>query len=101
MSFLDHPAHRAAELVADGYTIIDVREPRELSSGALPDSSNIPLSELPRRISSFPLSAKIAVICQSGARSTQAAQTLVAMGYRNVANLAGGMNAAGARSYVG
>ena len=99
MSFLDHPAHRAAELVGDGYTIIDVREPQELSNGALPDSSNIPLSELPRRISSFPLNAKIAVICQSGARSTQAAHTLKALGYQNVANLVGGMNGARARSY--
>ena len=101
MSFLNHPAHRAAELVRDGYTIIDVREPHEVRGGALPDSTNIPLGDLPRRVSSFPLSTKIAVVCQSGARSMQAAQTLVALGYHNVANLAGGMNSAQARSLAG
>ena len=100
MSFLNHPAHRASELVRDGYTVIDVREPHEVSTGALPDSVNIPLAHLPERISSYPLSSKIAVVCQSGGRSLQASQMLISMGYRNIANLHGGMNAASLRSFA-
>lgn len=96
--FANHPANRAAELVGAGYTLIDVRERSELLSGALPDSVNIPLAQLPTRIKSYPTTTKLAVICQSGGRSMQAAASLIAMGYGEVVNLYGGVNAAMSRS---
>ncbi len=97
MIFENHPANRAAELVSAGYTVIDVRERQELASGKLPDSIHIPLGELPMRIKSYPLGTKLAVICQTGGRSTQAAATLLALGYSDVVNLHGGVNAAMSR----
>ena len=100
MNFVNHPANRAAELVNAGYTILDVRERSELSTGTLPDSTNIPLGELITRIKSYPTSTKFAVICQSGGRSTQAAATLFSLGYIDVVNLHGGVNGAIARSRV-
>jgi rhodanese-related sulfurtransferase len=55
----------------------------------------IPYDQLAARASELPASkdAKILVYCRSGVESAAAAQTLVGLGYTNVWNLAGGMNA--------
>ena len=98
MTFRHHPAHRAGELVADGYVVIDVREPYELALGALPDSTNIPLGQLRHRIAGYPRHTRIALICQNGNRSLEAAETLVHLGFTNVVNLFGGVNGAARRS---
>lgn len=98
MSFRHHPAHRAGELVADGYLVIDIREPHELAAGALPDSTNMPLSQLRQRIGAYPRTSRIALICQTGNRSVEAADTLVRMGFTNVVNLLGGVTGAARRS---
>ena len=98
MSFRHHPAHRAGELVADGYLVIDVREPYELALGALPDSTNIPLGQLRHRIGGYPRHSRIALVCQTGNRSLEAAETLVRMGFTNVVNLLGGVTGAARRS---
>ena len=64
----------------------------------------IPYTDLAARASSLPAdkSAKIVVYCRSGAESAVAAQVLVGLGYTNIDNLDGGMNAwqAGGRSIV-
>ena len=64
----------------------------------------IPYTDLAARASSLPADkgAKIVVYCRSGAESAIAAQTLVALGYTNIDNLDGGMNAwqAGGRTIV-
>jgi phage shock protein E len=55
----------------------------------------IPYDQLAARVSELPAdrAAKILVYCRSGAESAQAAQTLLDLGYTNVWNLDGGMNA--------
>ena len=55
----------------------------------------IPYDQLAARASELPASkdAKILVYCRSGVESSAAAQTLVGLGYTNVWNLAGGMDA--------
>jgi rhodanese-related sulfurtransferase len=64
----------------------------------------IPYDQLTARASDLPStkSAKILVYCRSGVESAQAAQTLLNLGYTNVWNLDGGMNAwqASGRSLV-
>lgn len=92
------PAWRAAEAVARGAQLVDVRERNEYRAGTLPDAVNIPLSELERRVFELSRSRPVAVFCQSGNRSQDAAELLVSRGFRQVVNLVGGISAAQRRS---
>ena len=71
--------------------ILDVREPDEWATGTLPDAIGISLGTVPHRIDGLDKSKPILVVCRSGARSGQAAEFLVRAGFRQVANLAGGI----------
>ncbi len=76
-----------------GFQLIDVREPYEVARGAHPRAINIPLSELQHRIREMDRSRPVAVVCQSGARSANAASQLVRYGFSRVASISGGMSA--------
>lgn len=93
MSYQDVPAHKLEELLSAGFQLVDVREPMEVARGAHPQAKNIPLSELPHRFRELDRSRPVAVICQSGARSANAASQLVRFGFSRVASIAGGMSA--------
>ncbi|RPE81698.1 molybdopterin-synthase adenylyltransferase MoeB [Vulcaniibacterium tengchongense] len=75
-----------------GAVLIDVREAHERAAGQAEGAHGIaraeleadPAAALPDR------GAEVLLICQSGARSLQAAQALVAAGYRRVASVEGG-----------
>ncbi|MFC3549408.1 molybdopterin-synthase adenylyltransferase MoeB [Lysobacter cavernae] len=75
-----------------GAVLIDVRESHERATGHAEGARGIakaeleadPLAVLPDR------NAAVLLICQSGARSLQAAQALVRVGYRRVASVEGG-----------
>lgn len=75
--------------------VLDVREPDEFASGHLPDALNIPLSQLAQRqteleaFKEFP----VLVYCASGGRSGRACNDLNKKGFKQVHNLAGGVNA--------
>jgi len=64
----------------------------------------IPYDQIASRVSELPADkgAKILVYCRSGVESAQAAQSLIGLGYKNIWNLDGGMNAwtASGRSLV-
>ena len=85
----------AAALLADGATLLDVREPDEVAAGAISSGVAIPRglletsveARLPNRTD------KIVVMCAGGTRSAFAAKTLADLGYDNVVSLAGGFNA--------
>ncbi|HVZ39659.1 MAG TPA: rhodanese-like domain-containing protein [Candidatus Kapabacteria bacterium] len=73
--------------------LLDVREAFELTAfGKIPGVVNIPLGQLRQRGNELPADRDRAIVavCQSGARSRQAAATLVDLGYRNVYSLDGG-----------
>jgi glyoxylase-like metal-dependent hydrolase (beta-lactamase superfamily II) len=70
--------------------IVDVREPDEFAAWSIPGAVNIPLAELPARMSALPADRELVTVCSSGSRSTRAADTL-AYSDRQVANLTGGM----------
>ena len=89
----DHPIADYATALTDGAQLVDVREPHEVAAGALPESTNIPLGELPDRIGELDASKRVVVLCQAGGRSTQAAEFLTASGFTDVVNLTGGMGA--------
>lgn len=94
----DHPATDYRSVITGDTQLVDVREPHEVADGTLPGSVNIPLGQLPERIHSLDAKRRVALLCRSGGRSARAAQLLVASGFADVVNLAGGMLAIAAAS---
>lgn len=67
--------------------IIDVRTVQEFKGGAFPGAINIPLDELPAKLSQLGTASRpIVVYCASGARSAYAQQFLAQNGFTNVKN---------------
>jgi len=87
------PDRLAQMLTAKDFTLVNVKTPYigEIDGTDL----YIPYDQISARASQLPAtqSAKILVYCRSGVESAQAAQTLLNLGYTNVWNLDGGMNA--------
>ncbi len=66
------------------YTILDIREEAELMVFEIPNSINIPLSELRNRINELNKNDKIIVFCAVGVRSYNGARALMENGFNNV-----------------
>lgn len=77
------------ELVEQGATIIDGREPGEFKHGHIKTAINIPLSEFRQRLDEIPTDKPIYVHCRSGQRSYNMVKALTNLGYDNVYNIAG------------
>ena len=75
--------------------LLDVRQPWEHETAALPGSTLIPLGELPRRAAEVkpPPGALLVVYCHHGVRSLSATVLLERLGFRDVVSLAGGIDA--------
>ena len=73
--------------------MIDVREPWEFEICRIEGSENIPMSELPARLSGLDQSRRTVIICHHGARSLQVASYLAGTGFRDIMNLEGGVDA--------
>ena len=73
--------------------IVDVREPDEFNGilGHVKGAKLMPLGELKASLDELDRDKPVVTVCRSGARSAQAALTLDAEGFEQVANLAGGM----------
>ena len=78
---------------ADQLVLLDVRDPWEFEICRLPDSVNIPMSEIPQRLGELDPQARTIVICHFGMRSLEAGASLEASGFSNIANLEGGLDA--------
>ena len=83
----------ALEEHADGIQIVDVREPDEYqgSLGHIRGSRLVPLGVLAARAGELARDRPVVAVCRSGARSAQASVLLQRAGFKDVANLAGGM----------
>jgi rhodanese-related sulfurtransferase len=75
--------------------VLDIREPYEWEQGVLPAAIQIPMGEIPTRISELEASRAYLVVCRVGGRSQHVAAFMSMNGYERVANLAGGMKALG------
>jgi rhodanese-related sulfurtransferase len=75
--------------------IIDVREPFEWARGTLPGAELIGLGSLFSRVDELDPDRSILFICRTGNRSGVAAGLLAQRGFREVANLTGGLVALG------
>lgn len=75
--------------------VLDVRDAGEYAGGCLEGAVCLPQAEIPARIAGCVGSqhASVVLYCSSGLRSHQAAESLVAMGYRRVRSMRGGFNA--------
>ena len=74
--------------------VLDVREPDEVASSAIPGSVNIPLGEVADRMGELDAARPTAVICAGGVRSAKAVEALTAAGYiGEMVNVSGGMKA--------
>jgi molybdopterin/thiamine biosynthesis adenylyltransferase/rhodanese-related sulfurtransferase len=82
----------AAERIADGAVVLDVREPDEYQEGALTGAIHIPRGHLEAQVESriVDKDAPVVVYCEGGVRSAFAAKTLGELGYREVLSMAGG-----------
>jgi rhodanese-related sulfurtransferase len=75
------------------YLLLDVRRPDEVALGILPDARHIILDELPARVDELPKGKPMVVYCAKGGRSAQACTFLAAKGFKELYNLAGGIEA--------
>lgn len=70
--------------------LVDVRTPQEYSQGHIPGSINVPLHALSQiEYHVAETDVPLYVYCRSGARSSQAAGILGALGYDKVKNIGG------------
>jgi sulfur-carrier protein adenylyltransferase/sulfurtransferase len=83
------------EALADGFEVVDIREPQELAQLATPCSSarHVPMAQLLHGRPDLPADGRYLLVCASGKRSLAAAQELQSRGYAKVFSLRGGIAA--------
>ena len=87
---------KAPSMREKGFLLVDVRSVEEHDTGAIPGTDlNIEFREMAKRHKEIGagLDDHIVVYCQSGKRSNIAADTLTELGYKNVYNIRGSVNA--------
>jgi rhodanese-related sulfurtransferase len=84
------------QLINRGKTVVlDVREAAEFAAGHVRDAKHIALGELTQRIGELDKAKDktVVVVCQSGARASQAVAKLQKAGFADVLSLEGGLAA--------
>lgn len=86
----------AAQIVDDsGVIVLDVRSPQEFAAGHLPDAINIDVesADFADRVAGLDESAKTLVYCQTGNRSGVATDEMADLGFTEMSDLQGGIEA--------
>ncbi|PZR15511.1 MAG: rhodanese-like domain-containing protein [Archangium gephyra] len=88
------------KLPAQGYRLIDVREPHEYTGelGHIKGAALVPMNSVVAQAANWNKDEELLFICKSGGRSANVASALQRMGFTKTMNLVGGMlgwNAAG------
>jgi len=85
-------AHRRLDgaVAPDAPILVDVREPHEFAKVRAEGAALLPLSTFLLRHTELPQDRAILMICNSGARSAQTTAFLLANGWTDVSNVAGG-----------
>lgn len=80
---------------ASSVKIIDVREEIELKHGMIEGASHIPMQNVPNQLNTLEKykNDTVVLICRSGKRSNQIGMFLEQLGFTDIINLNGGMNA--------
>ncbi len=94
------PAQKSSLSVSEAHTwvesgalLVDVREPEEVATltYGVKNYRNIPLSELESRVDEIPRDRPVVLACRSGNRSRKAYEWLASRGFKNIANMEGGL----------
>jgi rhodanese-related sulfurtransferase len=86
-------AELAKHLEKGGRNLIDVREYPEFASERVRGAKLIPLGEIERRQGEINRDQTVYVMCRSGKRGSEAQKKLKALGFRQVINVRGGIEA--------
>lgn len=81
------------ELGKEGTTLVDVREHAEFAGGRVSGAKLVPLREIEKRHAELDHTHTVYVMCRSGRRSSEAQKRLRALGFQNVVNVRGGIEA--------
>jgi len=85
---------RAKELIDQGVTLIDVREPKEIpQDGKISDSELVPLNSFLSNPRQYLKSDNVLFYCKVGQRSAIACEMAAAVGMTKLYNLEGGIEA--------
>ena len=76
----------------NGTFILDVRTQEEWDEYHAPNSTLIPLDQLPSRLNELPRGREIVIVCRSGNRSQQGRDILLNAGFEQVTSMRGGLN---------
>ena len=83
----------AGDLYLNFFLLIDLRSPDDYAAGHLFGAVNIPYDELADRIAYLPHELLLVVYDQDGTLGDQAAQWLIAQGFKSAKSLFGGLDA--------
>jgi rhodanese-related sulfurtransferase len=89
---------QAYEMYEAGTFVLDVRTQEELDEYHAPNTTLIPLDQLPSRLSELPKDQDILIVCRSGNRSQEARDILLDAGF-NATSMAGGLKEWYAKGY--
>jgi len=73
--------------------LVDVREPHELAIASFPKAVHVPLRTVPARASELPRDTLLVLTCHKGIRSMRALEILRELGFTQLRNLSGGIDA--------
>jgi len=73
------------------YILIDVRTAKEYNQGTIEGAVNIYVDELRNNLDKIPINKKIILFCKQGLRGYIANKILKQKGFKNIANLSGGI----------
>lgn len=90
ISAADAHARLSGELEQPAPLLVDVRERNEFLDARAVGAALLPLSEFGARYTGLPRDRPLLMICHSGARSGRATEFLLANGWSDVTNVAGG-----------
>jgi len=94
----DISADEAYKMYQGGTFVVDVRTQEEWDEYHVPNTTLIPLDQLPNRLSELPKDKEIVVICRSGNRSQEGRDILLSAGY-NATSMTGGVKDWYAKGY--
>lgn len=78
---------------AERRTVVDVRSAPEFAAGHVDGAINVPVGSIPAEGQRLPRDAGLAIMCESGFRSTLASSLLLRAGFSSLVNVSGGMAA--------